>query len=175
MKKIIAIATVLVLAFALVACAPSTFGVESDDTGIHAVAENGADGSANGNITIGKGSGLCINHIVEKGAFHVKATDSKGAVVFDEDITDNVANFVEVQGDFEVVITAKGATGTIDIIAYDIEAQAAADASLGDALESAGVSLGDSAKLKSLRSALRASSGYPLDARLAPAWRLPTC
>ena len=148
MKKIIAIATVLVLAFALVACAPSTFGVESDDTGIHAVAENGADGSANGNITIGKGSGLCINHIVEKGAFHVKATDSKGAVVFDEDITDNVANFVEVQGDFEVVITAKGATGTIDIIAYDIEAQAAADASLGDALESAGVSLADSAKLK---------------------------
>jgi len=138
MKKIAAIAAVFVLALALVACAPSTLGVESDDTGIHAVAENGAEGSANGNITIGEGYGLCINHIVEKGSFHVKATDKNGTVVFDEDITDNVANFVEVQGEFDVIITAQGATGTIDIIAYDIKAQAEADASLDDALEAAG-------------------------------------
>ena len=138
MKKAIALAVVLVMAFALTACAPATLGVESDDDGIHAVAKNGAEGSGMGNITIEPGYGLCINHIVEKGSFHVKATDKSGNVVFDEDITDNIANLVEVTGEFDVEISAKGADGTVDIIAYDVEAQAQADTTMPDVLKSDG-------------------------------------
>lgn len=149
MKRIIALASVLVLACALVACANSELLVESDDTGIHAVAQNRAEGSANGDISIAEGSGLCINHIVEKGSFHVKATDEQGTVVFDEEISDNIADLVPVTGDIEVIITAKKATGTIDIIAYDVEAQAAADESLPEALESVGVDAAESGLLAS--------------------------
>ena len=142
MKKIIAITAALVLALALAACAPSSLSVESDDTGVHAVATNGADGEANGNITIGEGYGLCVNHIVNKGSFHVKATDKSGAVVFDKDITDNIADLVPVTGEFDIWVTANGADGTVDIIAYDVEAQAQADATLPDAIKDAGSKAG---------------------------------
>lgn len=139
MKKIVALVATLAMAFMLVACGKSSLAVTSDDDGIHAVATNKAEGSATGNITIADGYGMCINHIVEKGSFHVKATDEAGNVVFDDDITDNILNLVPVTGEIDVVITANKATGTIDIIAYDVEAQAMADATLPDALEEAGV------------------------------------
>lgn len=140
MKRIAAVATVLVMAFVLMACAPVTLAVETDDTGVHAVANNGAEGSGTGYIVIPEGHGLCINHIVNKGTFHVTATDSKGNVIFDEDLTDNIANLVPAQGDIDLVISAQGADGTVDIIAYDEEAQAQADAALGEALEQNGLS-----------------------------------
>lgn len=140
MKRIVALLGTLVLALTLVACGKSELGVNSDDDGIHAVATGRAEGSANGNITITDGYGLCINHIVEKGSFHVKATDQDGTVVFDKDITDNIADMVPVTGEFEVVITANKATGTIDIIAYDKEAMAQSEETLPDALAEAGLS-----------------------------------
>lgn len=140
MKRIVALLGTLVLALSLVACGKSELAVSSDEDGIHAVATGRAEGSANGNITITDGYGLCINHIVEKGSFHVKATDQDGNVAFDEDITDNIANLIPVTGEFEVIITANKATGTIDIIAYDKEAMAMADETLPDALEEAGLS-----------------------------------
>ena len=139
MKKLIAIIAALAMALALAACAPAEFSVTNDDNGVHAVAKNGVDGSSAGQITIEPGFGLCINHIVNKGSFHVKATDELGKVVFDEDVSDNIANFVAASGDFDIVVTAKGADGTVDIIAYDIEAQAAADGELQEALENMGV------------------------------------
>lgn len=138
MKKVLTIAAVLVLALSLAACAKGSLSVESDNEGVHAVATGAAEGSGTSHISIPEGYGLCINHIVNKGSFHVKATDSKtGTVAFDEDITDNILNLVDVQGDFDVVITAKDADGTVDIIAYDKEAQAVADATLDDALKDA--------------------------------------
>ncbi len=139
MKKIIAMMAVFSMAFALVACGKSELSVVSEDDGIHAVATGKAEGSANGNITIGEGYGMCVNHIVDKGSFHVTATDEQGNVVFDKDITDNIADMVPVTGEIDVMITANKAIGTIDIIAYDVEAQAMADATLPDALAEAGV------------------------------------
>ena len=140
MKKLLVIAAAFAFVLSLVACGPAgTLGVDSDDTGVHAVAEGSAEGSATGNITIEEGYGLCINHIVNKGTFHVTATNSgTKEVVFDDDITDNMANLVDVvPGDYDIVISAENATGTIDIIPYDKEAQAQADASLDDALVTA--------------------------------------
>lgn len=138
MKKILTLAAMLVLALALTACAGGTLGVDSDGSGVHAKATGSAEGSATGNITITEGYGLCINHIVEKGTFHVKATGPDGAVVFDKDIKDNIADLVDVQpGEYKLVISAKNATGTVDVIPYDKEAQAAADATLDEALEQA--------------------------------------
>lgn len=136
MKKIVAVLaaiSALAMAFALTACTSSSLGVESDGTAIHVVAKGGADGSGTGHITIESGYGLCVNHIVNKGTFHVTATDETGAVVFDKDIKDNIVDMVPVTGEIDVVIEAKGADGTIDIIAYDVEAQALADATLDDA------------------------------------------
>lgn len=126
----------LVMAFALAACAPAELSVTNDNEGVHAVAKNGVDGASAGQITVEPGYGLCINHIVNRGTFHVKATNQQGKVVFDEDITDNIANLVEVNGDFDIEISAKGADGTVDIIAYDIAAQAQADAALPESLKS---------------------------------------
>ena len=139
MKKLTVIIAVLAMAFALAACAQAEFSVTNDDDGVHAVAKNGVDGSSAGQITVEKGFGLCINHIVNKGSFHVKASDEQGTVVFDDDVSDNIANLVEASGDFDIEITAKGADGTVDIIAYDIEAQAAADGQLKESLERMGV------------------------------------
>lgn len=138
-KRIIALAMALVMAVTLAACASASLKVDSDDSGIHAVATGGASGSANGSITIEEHYGLCVNHIVSKGSFHIKATNESGAVVFEKDITDNVADLVPVQGEIEVEIEAKDAEGTIDVIAYDISAQAEADSKLDDALEQEGV------------------------------------
>lgn len=150
MKKIAVLAIALAMALALAACAGGTLGVESDDDGVHAAATGSAEGSGTGNITIEEGYGLCINHIVEKGSFHVAASTSAGEVVFDEDITDNIANFVDVEpGEYNLVISAKNATGTIDVIAYDKEAQAQADATLDNALEQAGVNAEEAGLAKS--------------------------
>lgn len=131
MKKLATIAvlaTALAAAFVLAACATAELSVLSDNEGVHAVASNGAEGAGTGNITVEKGYGLCINHVVERGSFHVKAVDEQGTVVFDEDLTDNVADLVEVDGEFNVEISAQNAVGTVDIIPYDIEAQAQAEA-----------------------------------------------
>ena len=138
MKKLIAIAAALVMALALAACASAEFSVTNDDEGVHAVAKNGATGASAGQLTVKDGFGLCVNHIVNRGAFHVKATDELGTVVFDEDVTDNIANMVAASGTFDVEISAKGADGTADVIAYDIEAQAQAEAALPEVFKSAG-------------------------------------
>ena len=138
MKKILVILGAAMLALALAACTSGTLGVESDDSGVHAQATGSADRSTTGDITISEGYGLCINHIVEKGTFHVTATAADGKVVFDEDINDNIANLVDVEpGDYSLVISAEDAAGTIDVIPYDKEAQAMADESLDEALEQA--------------------------------------
>jgi len=137
MKKLIAIAAALAMAFALAACAPTEFSVTTDDDGVHAVAKNGAEGASAGEITVEPGYGLCINHIVNKGTFHVKATDELGRIVFDNDLTDNIANFVEASGVFDIEISANAADGTVDIIAYDIEAQAQADATMPESVKQA--------------------------------------
>lgn len=141
MKKVATITAIsaLVLALALAACAPASLEIDTAGDGVHVVASNGAEGSGTGNITIAEGQGMCVNHIVEKGSFHVTATDSSGNVVFDQDLTDNIANFVPVTGEIDLMISARNADGTIDVIAYDVEAQAQADASLGEALDQAGV------------------------------------
>lgn len=140
MKRIAKIVVSAVTVLVLAACGGGTLGVESDDSGVHAVAEGSAEGSGNGGITIEEGYGLCINHIVNGGSFHVKATSSDGEVVFDEDITNNIADMVDVEpGEYELWITANNASGTVDVIPYDKEAQAEADASLGDALDQVGV------------------------------------
>ena len=137
MKKLIAIVAVLAMAFALAACAKAEFSVVTDDKGVHAVAKNGADGASAGEITVEPGHGLCINHIVNKGSFHVKATDKQGTVVFDGDIENNIADMIPVTGTFDIEISAKKADGTIDIIAYDVEAQAMADATMPEDLKEA--------------------------------------
>ena len=140
MKKIVAIAALLAMALALAACAAGSLNIDNGSDGVHVVAKNGANGTVSGDITIPEKSGMCINHIIEKGSFHIKATNSAGTVVFDDDITDNIANLVSAQGKLEVQIDAKNATGTVDIIPYDVEAQAQADASLDEALAQAGTS-----------------------------------
>ena len=140
MKKYLILAIAAALTLMLSACATGTLSVETDDVGVHAVATNSAEGSETGNITIEEGYGLCVNHIVDKGSFHVKAAASSGEVVFDEDVTDSIADLVDVEpGEYNLAISANGATGTIDVIAYDKEAQAQADATLDEALEQAGV------------------------------------
>ena len=136
-KKLVIFLAAAVMAFALAACGGS-LGVESDDSGVHAKATGSAEGEANGSLTISEGYGLCINHVVEKGTFHVKATAKDGTVVFDDDISDNIANLVDADpGEYELWISAKGATGTVDVIPYDKAAQAQADATLDDAMEQA--------------------------------------
>ena len=140
MKKIAVLAIALAMAFALAACAEGSLSVTSENNEVDAVAKGSAEGSATGNITIEEGYGLCINHTVEKGTFHVKVATTAGEVVFDEDITDNIANLVDVEpGEYDLVISANNAAGTINIIPYDKETQAQADAQLGEALEEAGV------------------------------------
>lgn len=149
MRRIAKFVVTAVAVLVLVACGGGTLGVESNDTGVHAVAEGSAEGSGSGDITIKEGYGLCINHIVNSGSFHVKATASDGKVVFDEDITNNIADFVDVEpGEYKLWISADNASGTVDVIPYDKEAQADADAKLDDALSQ----MGESAEELGLRS-----------------------
>lgn len=135
-KKILAMAAALIVAVALASCTPGgELAVDSDDHAVHAKATNSVSGTAISGITIEEGYGLCINHVVEKGSFHVKATDESGKVVFDADITNNIADFIDAQGYIDLAIEAKQAVGTLDIIPYDIAAQAQADATLDEALD----------------------------------------
>ena len=135
MKRIIALAAAVATSLSLVACGGTpTLAVNEDETGIHVEATDGVTGTNTGEISIDEGYGLCVNHIVEQGSFHIKATDDTGAVVIDKDLTDNIADFVPANGQIEVEISAQDATGTVDIIAYDEAAQAQADATLDDAL-----------------------------------------
>lgn len=140
MKTTRSLLAVFLLMFTLVACTTSSLSIDSDNDGIHAVAKNGANGEGNGSILIEDDHGLCINHIVNKGSFHVKATDESGVVVFEKELTDNIADFIPVQGEFDLWISAHDADGTIDIIAYDIAAQIAADDSLDETLEKTNLS-----------------------------------
>ena len=139
MRKIAIAASALALALALAACAAGEFAVESNDDGVHAVATGSAEGSATANITIGEGEGICFNHIVSKGSFHAVATSkATGETVFDADLTNNIADLVDVEpGDYDLILSANGAEGTIDVIAYDKEAQAQAEESLPEALAEA--------------------------------------
>ncbi|MBR3313770.1 MAG: hypothetical protein IKG18_06500 [Atopobiaceae bacterium] len=135
MKKAIAFVAALATSLSLAACGGTpTLSVTTDETGIHAVADKGAEGTGSGEITIDEGYGLCVNHIVEQGSFHVKATDEKGSVVLDKDLTDNIADLVPANGQIAVTISAQDAVGTVDVIAYDEEAQAQAEGTLDDAL-----------------------------------------
>ena len=143
MKKLLAIATVFALALCLAACASQTLAVEGDEMGVHVVAENNVSGSGISSITIGEGEGLCINHIIDRGSFHVVATSSTGEVVFDADIANNIADLVDcAPGDYTIDVTANSATGSLDIIPYDKAAQAQADATMPDEVRQA---LSDSA------------------------------
>ena len=137
MRRLFALVASLVVVMALTGCGMSSFGLTTDDAGVHAVAKGGADGASAGKITIGEGEGLCINHVINKGSFHVVATDSMGRVVFDEIVKDSVADMVDVQGVFDIEISSDKADGTVDVIAYDKEAQAQADATLDEALKDA--------------------------------------
>jgi len=134
MKRISSITVlVIVLVLGLCACSQIQFEVESDGTSVHAEAVGKADGSATGNIRIDEGYGICINHIVESGSFHVKVTDSSGNIVFDDDIENNISDFVDAApGEYDIVFTANKAIGTLDIIAYDKRIQEEADAALPD-------------------------------------------
>ena len=139
MKRILALISSAALALALVlplaACASvSSLSGVYDDTGVHVIAKGAASGTQEGAVSSDETQGIVINHIVEKGSFQVTLTDADGKVCFEKDIADNIADFVDVQGEFTVSIVAKNATGTVDVIAYDKEAQAQAEATLDDAL-----------------------------------------
>ena len=141
MKKILVLLAAAMLALALAACAGGTLNVDEGDSEIHVQATGSANGSWLGDITISEGYGLCVNHVVEKGSFHVTATAADGKAVLDKDIKDNIADFVDVEpGDYKLEISANGAVGTVDVIPYDKEAQAQADATLDEALQQAGTS-----------------------------------
>lgn len=135
MKKLAVIAAAAVLALALSACVSGTLTVNADDEGVHAVAKNGASGLSTAEISVKDGYGLCINRAVQKGSFHVKATDAQGKVVFDSDVNGGVSDLVPESGDFNLEISVKDATGTVDVIAYDIAAQAESEAKLPDELK----------------------------------------
>lgn len=143
MKKIVALVAVLATSIVLMACGKTSgtaeFGTNSDESGIHSVATNGASGTTMNQIEIGEGFGLCVNHIVEKGSFHVKATDAAGNVILDKTIVDNVADLVPAAGRIDVEISAQNATGAVDVIPYDRQAQAQANAALDEALAKEGV------------------------------------
>ena len=139
MKRIFALVSGITLALALVmplaACAGfSSLSGVNDDTGMHVVAEGGASGTQEGVVTSDETQGIVINHTVQRGSFHVTLTDADGTVCFEKDVTDSIADLVDVQGEFTVTVEAKSATGTVDAIAYDKEAQAASEATLDEAL-----------------------------------------
>ena len=136
MKKIIPLIAAAMLAIGLCACTSSNLEVTANGDFIHAQAQNQAEGSGSGDIKIEEGYGVCINHIVEKGSFHVKIVSAGGEVVFDDDIDDNIAEMIDAEpGDYEVMITADKATGTLDIIPYDKQAQAMAEATMPEYLK----------------------------------------
>ena len=137
-KKILAAASTAVIALALAACTSSSFVYTTDDDEMHIKAENATE-TRTATIEIEHDEGLCINHMIQKGSFSVKVTDASGAVIFEKTITDNIADMIDVSGNLTIEAKAQNATGTLDIIGYDREAQAQADATLGDAFEQAGV------------------------------------
>ena len=136
MKKIIPLIAAAMLAIRLCACTSSTLEVTANGDFIHAQVQNQAEGSGFGDIKLEEGYGVCINHIVEKGSFHVRIVSAGGDVVFDDDINDNISEMIDAApGDYEVIITADKATGTLDIIPYDKQAQVIADASMPEYLK----------------------------------------
>lgn len=102
----------------LVACGASSrglFTIDTDEAGIHVVAENEADGEGSESITVDEGHSLSIAVAIDEGTFHVKVTDSAGAAVFDKDVTENATYAVGIDGEIGTEIQAIGASGTIDI------------------------------------------------------------
>lgn len=133
------LAVLAVAVVTLAACKPASFNGSTDDVGVHVVAEDGASDTYTGEITIGEGYGIVVNHVVDKGSFHVTIVDDSGATVFDGDIIDNICDNIDVQGHFTATITANKATGWVDVQAYDKEAQAMADATMPNVLTGEGV------------------------------------
>ena len=118
--SLVAMGAVIVCVLALSACNVSAasnveFTFNSDDTGIHAVAKNGADATQTDSYTVRSGEGLNVNAVVNEGSFHIKATDSTGKAVLDEEFDKNTSKTVAAEGKVDVEIQAKGADGTIDV------------------------------------------------------------
>ena len=139
MKKMFVAMAVLALALALVACGPKPeLSVNSDGTTIHAKATNGAEGTAMSDMKVTQGYGICINQLVDKGSFEVVIKDSAGKQVYEGTLDARIAQLVDVEpGSYDFTITARSATGTLDIIPYDKTAQAQADIALADTVEKA--------------------------------------
>ena len=134
MKRIMLLTCAFVLFATLAACGPKAeLNVDSDGASVKATATNGASGSGTASVTIKDGEGggaMVISHQVERGSFQVTITSSSGAVVFDKEIEDNIADIVDATGDFDVKVEAKNAVGTAEIITGDKEALDASEATM---------------------------------------------
>lgn len=114
------ICTVIVCFFALAACSVNAgtnteFSFNSDDAGLHIAAKNGADATQTDSYTVKPGAELNVKAVVNKGSFQLKATDSTGKVVLDEEIKESTTKSVPAEGKVEVEVTAMAADGTVDI------------------------------------------------------------
>ncbi len=135
MKRLALASAMLAFVLALAACTQSSFGAESDESGVRAEAVGHASGTATGNITIEDGYGIAINTRLEGGSFDVSIANSDGVEVWSGTRDNNVAPIIDTgAGDFTLTIEAKSATGTLEIIPADLEAQRAAGATLEEAI-----------------------------------------
>lgn len=151
--KIMATMTALAAAGMLAACgaAASSLAMDSLDEadGVKVVAENAGEdkvATLGGAIEIGDGDVLVISPFLDKGALHLTVTSGDGKVTaYDDDADGKVMFSVDAEpGTYDVQVTGvDGATGWMTVFAQDADELAAQDASLGEALEEAGVDAQD--------------------------------
>lgn len=137
MKKIFAMVAALALALAFAGCSsPGSLEVVSDDEGVHITATGAADAEVWGDIDLQAGQGICMNPAVTKGTISIRIADSTGATLYDDEVSGSSSILVpEATGSCDLIVTAKGAEGTVEVFAYDIAAAAESDAALPTAVK----------------------------------------
>ena len=131
----------------LAGCAGATSTMSLDiveDTGaLNVTVDNaGADNQVISSIVVDEGQCLVMSPVLDKGALRVVLEDSEKAV-FDQEVSGKVMGAYRIDpGDYTLSVAGidgNPATGTMLIVAMDIEELRQQDASLVDALKDAAV------------------------------------
>ena len=148
--------TAISLALMLVVsgCASGKLGVVADANGVHINATGKASGTANAYLEVPSGKGIRIDPAISEGSILVKIADGRNVIRFESSMTGDTTVLVpDAWGECNMVVTARDAEGTIEIVPYDVPVEETDDESeepgASNASKEAKPSSSDSASSKS--------------------------
>ena len=120
-RFLLLVAAATLLAGMVSGCSSGTLGVDADATGVHVKASGKASGSANAYLEIPSGKGIRIEPAITEGSILVKIADGRNVIRFEGTMTGDTTVLVpDAWGECNMVVTARDAEGSIEIVPYDV-------------------------------------------------------